>query len=168
MFSLCYKIKSAPTEVGAPKNANSDCRYTNRTELEHNTSNNYFRRNLRFYQIHNTKIVIAKKGYSIPKQKIPQFYLFSLCSIIIITQTDKKSRGILNFVKYAEICSYFRRCPYIYLCYILFGYFISSVLNLSIFQECFFRVISPLFEISTLFGATRSVSLSLMALRSSQ
>jgi hypothetical protein len=51
-FSLLflYKIKSAPTEVSAPKNANSNCR---QTKLKKHKENSLLlpKWNLRFYQI---------------------------------------------------------------------------------------------------------------------
>ena len=62
------KIKSAATEVTAPKNANSDCRQTNRSIWVFAYSTPW---NLHFYQIRNN-VKYAEKRYNYPiKEKIP-------------------------------------------------------------------------------------------------
>lgn len=62
MIYLPRKIKSAPTEVSALKNTNSDCCYTNLNRMRY-TSSSCFKRNLCFYQIpkQNGKKVYPKK-----------------------------------------------------------------------------------------------------------
>ena len=66
--------KSAPTEVGAPKNANSDCCHTNLNKIDKGNPDYSTKWNLRFYQIQKSRI--TKKEYNIPKEKYP--YLFSI------------------------------------------------------------------------------------------